>query len=144
MLEYICVHEVGQISLSLPNVLSFVLQSTGIGPEQFAFISTDGGFTGGANPSTSQLNFNSQHGFYITAPDYVLRPEVLESNFYAWRVTGDTKYLDRAALAITKFEQHLKVQETGGYAGLYDVDDTNSQRVDDTESFWYAEVLKYL
>jgi len=144
MLEYICVDQVGQLSLSLSNLPSFALRSTGIGPEQFAFISADGGFTGGKNPSISQLNFNGQHGFYITAPDYILRPEVLESNFYAWRVTGDTKYLDRAASVITKFEQYLKVQETGGYAGLYDVDDTNSQRVDDTESFWYAEVLKYL
>jgi mannosyl-oligosaccharide alpha-1,2-mannosidase len=124
---------------------SIALPSTGIGPEQFAFISVDGGYTGQENPATTaQLDFNAKHGFYITAPDYVLRPEVLESNFYAWRVTGDPKYLDRAALAVTKFEEYLKVKETGGYTGLYDVDNTNSQRIDDTESFWYAEVLKYL
>ncbi|KIM46837.1 glycoside hydrolase family 47 protein [Hebeloma cylindrosporum] len=123
---------------------TYASTSTGIGPEQFAFISDDGGYTGGNTASLSQFNFNGQHGFYITSPYYILRPEALESNFYAWRVTGDTKYLDRAALAITKFEKYLKVEETGGYAGLYDVDSTNSRRVDDTESFWYAEVLKYL
>lgn len=146
MLEYICVNQVCQIFHSLPlNLPSIALPSTGIGPERFAFISVDGGYTGEKDPaSTSQLNFNAEHGFYITAPDYILRPEVLESNFYAWRVTGDTKYLDRAVLAVTKFEEYLKVKETGGYGGLYDVDNTNSQRVDDTESFWYAEVLKYL
>jgi mannosyl-oligosaccharide alpha-1,2-mannosidase len=146
MLEYICVNQVYQNFHSLPlNFPSIVFQSTGIGPEQFAFVSADGGYTGiNPAPSISQANFNAQHGFYITAPDYILRPEVLESNFYAWRVTGDTKYLDRAASAVTKFEKYLKVQETGGYAGLYDVDNTNSERVDDTESFWYAEVLKYL
>jgi hypothetical protein len=92
------------------------LPSTGIGPERFAFISVDGGYTGEKDPaSTSQLNFNAEHGFYITAPDYILRPEVLESNFYAWRVTGNTTYLDRAASAVTKFEEYLKVKETGGY-----------------------------
>ena len=145
MLEYICVNQVCQIFHSLPLTLpSIALQSTGIGPERFAFISADGGYTGGKDPVSSQLNFNAEHGFYITAPDYVLRPEVLESNFYAWRVTGNTTYLDRAALAVTKFEEYLKVKETGGYGGLYDVDSINSKRIDDTESFWYAEVLKYL
>jgi mannosyl-oligosaccharide alpha-1,2-mannosidase len=121
-------------------------KSTSIGPEQFAFISVDGGYTGSNNPdpSTSQLAFNAQHGFYITSPYYILRPEVLESNFYAWRITGDAKYLDRAAAAVATFEKYLKVQETTGYSGISDVDNTNPKRVDDTESFWYAEVLKYL
>jgi len=124
---------------------TYASTSTGIGPERFAFVSLDGGYTGSDNPSVSQLAFNTQHGFYITVADYILRPEVLESNFYAWRVTGDTKYLDRAAAAVTSFEKYLKVQGTGGgYAGLYDVDNVKSEQVDDTESFWYAEVLKYL
>ena len=102
-----------------------------MGPEQFAFVSSDGSYTGSGNTvlSASQLASNTQHGFYITAANYALRPEVLESNFYAWRVTGDPKYLDRAAAAIASFERYLKVKETGGYAGIYDVDNTNSQRV---------------
>lgn len=86
--------------------------------------------------------FYAQHGFYITASDYILRPEVLESNFYAWRVTGNKKYLSRAQAAIASFKKYLRVNG-GGYAGLYDVMNP-SQKVDDTESFWYAEVLKYL
>jgi len=67
---------------------------------------------------------------------------VLESNFYAWRITGDEKYLSRAQAAIDSFRTYLRVDE-GGYTGLYDVMDP-SRKVDDTESFWYAETLKYL
>ena len=75
--------------------------------------------------------------------DYILRPEVLESNFYAWRATGDVKYLDRAVLAIRNFKRYLETP-SGGFSGLCDVNSVISDRVDDQESFWLAEVLKYL
>ncbi|ETW77967.1 glycoside hydrolase family 47 protein [Heterobasidion irregulare TC 32-1] len=116
--------------------------ATGIGPETFAFESSDGNFTGSGSPSASQQAFYNQHGYYITGSDYIQRPEVLESNFYAWRVTGDTKYLDRAASAITSFERFLKTPT--GYAGINDINNINTTKIDDTESFWFAEVLKYL
>jgi mannosyl-oligosaccharide alpha-1,2-mannosidase len=63
-------------------------------------------------------------------------------------VSGDSKYLDRAAQAIKSFQTYCTVP-TGGYAGIQDVDDNGSSgqpraRVDETESFWFAEVLKYL
>jgi len=115
---------------------------TGIGPESFAFISPNGNFTGGSPITSDQLAFFEKHGFYITDTDYIQRPEVLESNFYAWRVTGDTKYLDRAASAIKSFNQFLKLST--GYSDISDVTSSNSPRIDETESFWFAEVLKYL
>jgi mannosyl-oligosaccharide alpha-1,2-mannosidase len=111
----------------------------------FAFVSSDGNFTGGDPITSDQLEFYNKHGFYVTAPDYILRPEVLESNFYAWRVTGDTKYLDRAAQAMKSFETYLRVQ-SGGYAGIFDINNTSSTRqfIDDTSSFWFGEVMMYL
>ncbi|KAJ6541128.1 glycoside hydrolase family 47 protein [Mycena sp. CBHHK59/15] len=115
---------------------------TGIGPEAFAYISSDGNFTGGGGISSSQLAFYQKNGFYITASDYIQRPEVLESNFHAWRVTGDTKYLDRAASAIASFNRFLPA--TVAFAGLNDVNSRNGGLIDDMESFWFAEVLKYL
>ena len=123
-----------------PNLFSSL--RTGIGPETFAFISSDGNATGSGPPSASQLAFYNQHGFYVTGADYILRPEVLESNFYAWRVTGDQKYLDRAASAIDSFNKFLLINQA--YAGINDVTVTNSAKIDDTESFFFAEVLKYL
>ncbi|KAG6865960.1 hypothetical protein C0991_010215 [Blastosporella zonata] len=106
-----------------------------------------GDYTGGDAPSSDQLEFESEHGFYITGADYILRPEVLESNFYAWRVTGDPKYVARAASAVKSFNEYLSVN--GAYSGIWDVnnanpDNTASDRIDDMESFWFAEVLKYL
>jgi len=121
---------------------TYASTATGIGPEVFAFISEDGSFTGGPTLSAEQVLFNEAHGFYITAADYILRPEVLESNFYAWRVTGDIKYLDRAASAIESFNKYLSTN--GAFSGIDDVNNAQSTRINDTESFWFAEVLKYL
>lgn len=115
---------------------------TGIGPEAFAYISNDGNFTSGDPITDAQLAYYKKHGYYITTSYYVLRPEVLESNFIAWRVTGDEKYYKRAQDVVESFNKYLKVDE--GYAGLYDVNDVNSDKYDDMESFWFAEVLKYL
>ncbi|KIK90609.1 glycoside hydrolase family 47 protein [Paxillus rubicundulus Ve08.2h10] len=121
---------------------TYASTATGIGPEEFAYVSSDGNYTGASGPDEEQLQFYNKHGFYITTPYYILRPEVLESNFYAWRVTGDTKYLDNAASAIKSFQQYLST--TVAYTGIDDVDNTQSGKIDDMESFWFAEVLKYL
>ncbi|KAG7448703.1 glycoside hydrolase family 47 protein [Guyanagaster necrorhizus] len=121
---------------------TYASTATGIGPETFAFISSDGNFTGGSAIDADQLSFYQEHGFYITGSDYIQRPEVLESNFYAWRATGDTKYLDRAASAINSFQTFLPA--TVAFAGINDVNNRNSTKIDDMESFWLAEVLKYL
>jgi mannosyl-oligosaccharide alpha-1,2-mannosidase len=40
------------------------MDSTGIGPEVFAFIGEDGGFTG-STPSASDIEFYNQSGFYV-------------------------------------------------------------------------------
>ncbi|TCD65742.1 maturation of Asn-linked oligosaccharides protein [Steccherinum ochraceum] len=116
---------------------------TGIGMEAFGFFSSDGNFTG-ATPTSDDLAFYAQHGFFLYPGSeyYLMRPEVLESNFYAWRVTGDTKYLDRAASAVNSFNKWLKAP--AGFAGIWNVNEANSGFIDDMESFWFAEVLKYL
>lgn len=123
---------------------SYQSTATGIGPETFAWISPAGNFTGGTPPSASDLAFYNEHGFYVLngGSDYILRPEVLESNFYAWRATGDIKYYERALSAAQSMNKFLKVNNA--FAGIDDVRVTNSPFIDDTESFFYAEVLKYL
>lgn len=57
--------------------------ATKIGPEVFAWDQ--------AGVPSDQESFYQQNGFYITSADYVLRPEVMESYYYAYRVTGDQK-----------------------------------------------------
>ncbi|KAJ7927543.1 glycoside hydrolase family 47 protein [Mycena leptocephala] len=122
---------------------TYASTATGIGPEAFAYISSDGNFTGpGDTTSADQLAFYQKHGYYITSSVYILRPEVLESNMHAWRVTGDTKYLDRASAAIDSFNKFLPA--TVAFAALNDVNSVNGGLIDDMQSFWFAEVLKYL
>ncbi|EJD51241.1 seven-hairpin glycosidase [Auricularia subglabra TFB-10046 SS5] len=116
--------------------------ATGIGPEGFAFIGKDGNYTG-RDITPEQIAFNDKHGFYIRSSAYILRPEVMESNFYAWRATGNTKYLDNAAAFVKQLQARLR-QKNGGYAGINNVDDVNTSFIDDTESFFFAEVVKYL
>ncbi|KAK7681465.1 hypothetical protein QCA50_015557 [Cerrena zonata] len=122
---------------------TYASTTTGIGPEIFGYFSEDGNFTG-ATPTAEDLAFYDKHGFFIypQAEYYYLRPEVLESNFYAWRVTGNRTYLDRAASAIDSFNKFTKAPIA--FAGIWNVDKVDSGFIDDTESFWYGEVLKYL
>ena len=113
--------------------------------EAFGFFSSDGNYTG-ATPTADDIAFYNEHGFFLYPGSeyYLMRPEVLESNFYAWRVTGDTKYLDRAASAIASFDKWLKAP--AGFAGIWNTNETPQVAglIDDMESFWFAEVLKYL
>ncbi|KAH6877379.1 glycoside hydrolase [Coprinopsis sp. MPI-PUGE-AT-0042] len=118
--------------------------ASGIGPESFGFISEEGEFNGDTTPITdAQRAFYNESGFYLRSSAYILRPEVLESNFYAWRATGDTKYLGRAVHAINAFNTVLRTP-SGGFPGLDNVDKPDGKKLDYTESFWYAETLKYL
>ncbi|KAH9027042.1 glycoside hydrolase family 47 protein [Lactarius hengduanensis] len=118
--------------------------ATGIGPEAFAYTTSGCSILGTANGvPTNQQQFYCQHGYYITSSGYIQRPEVLESNFYAWRVTGDRKYLDRARSAVKNFNTYLNIS-TGGFAGIKDVNNQHTAKDDETQSFWFAEVLKYL
>ncbi|OCH87232.1 glycoside hydrolase family 47 protein [Obba rivulosa] len=122
---------------------TYASTATGIGPEAFAYFSPDGNYTD-TSPSSGDIAFYERNGFFIQPGSeyYYMRPEVLESNFYAWRITGDTKYLTRAAAALDAFEVYLAAPVA--YAGIDDVDATDSAFIDDMQSFWFAEVLKYL
>ncbi|KAI1786737.1 glycoside hydrolase family 47 protein [Ganoderma leucocontextum] len=118
---------------------------TGIGPEAFGYFSSDGNYTG-STPTAAQLSFYNEHDFFILTGDeyYYMRPEVLESNFYAWRYTGDVKYYHRAVAAYQSFETYLKTPNIDAFAPINNVNELNSGFIDDMESFWFAEVLKYL
>ena len=59
--------------------------ATMIGPEQFSWDTF--------SISPEETDFYNEHGFYITNPSYGLRPEVIESFYYAFRATGEEKLL---------------------------------------------------
>ncbi|KAL4079415.1 glycoside hydrolase family 47 protein [Scleroderma citrinum] len=121
---------------------TYASTATGIGPERFAYISSDGGYTSSSPPNADQTAFYNKRGFYITDARYLLRPEVLESNFYAWRATGDVKYWNNAISAVQSFQEYLRTSVA--YTEIADVNNRASSRSDEAESFWFAETLKYL
>ena len=123
---------------------------SGIGPELFRWVD-DGRqplAKASANrpPTQKWQSFYEKSGFYHTNPEYILRPETIESLYYAYRATGDRKWQDWAWEAFQSLDRMSKVE--GGYTGLKSVmktaDDKTRQFIDKMESFWLAETLKYL
>lgn len=113
---------------------TYTQTATRIGPEIFAW--------NASNVPANQSAFFNTTGFYITSPGYQLRPEVIESYYYAYRATSDPKYQDWA------WEAFLAINETtrvgSGYSSVSNVNvEGGGNHTDFQESFWFAEVLKY-
>ncbi|CAN2390284.1 trimming of terminal mannose on B branch [Pristimantis euphronides] len=74
----------------------------------------------------------------------LLRPETVESLFYLYRFTGDTKYQDWGWEILQSFNKYTRV-ESGGYTSINNVQSaTNPEPRDKMESFFLGETLKYL
>jgi mannosyl-oligosaccharide alpha-1,2-mannosidase len=113
---------------------TYAATATRIGPEVFAWDP--------ASVPASQESFFAKNGFYITSPGYQLRPEVIESYYYAYRATGDVKYQDWAWDAFVAINATTHVGS--GYSTIRDVNTPGGGGFADMmESFWFAEVLKY-
>lgn len=109
---------------------------TGIGPERFSWDRSK------ILNNPTLLKFFDQHGYYVTNGYYVLRPEVVESYYHAYVITGDQKYRDWAWDAFVAINTTCRT--ASGYTSVSDVMQPNGgNKVDSQESFWFAEVLKY-
>ncbi|KAF2153158.1 glycoside hydrolase family 47 protein [Myriangium duriaei CBS 260.36] len=108
--------------------------ATGIGPDGFSWDPN--------NVPADQQAFFEKAGYYITGSAYILRPEVLESFYYAYIVTGDQKYRDWSWNGISAI---LNNTRTGsGFAELQNVNVVGGGGFNDfQDSFFFAEVLKY-
>lgn len=83
-------------------------------------------------------------GYWVSDARYMLRPETVESYFYAYRITGERVYQDWAWEA---YESIVRATLSNhGYAEVEDVtrEAGPENRKDGGESFWGAETLKYL
>jgi mannosyl-oligosaccharide alpha-1,2-mannosidase len=106
---------------------SYIRSASRIGPEIFRF-------TDGLEAITDR---NNEKG-------YILRPEVVESYFILFRLTGDTKYRDWGWDAALALQKYCKAGPGRGYSGLRDVYSENPTQDDVQQSFFLAETLKYL
>ncbi|KAI9839207.1 MAG: maturation of Asn-linked oligosaccharides protein [Sarea resinae] len=136
----------GGAVLDRPDYVSFGLElvngchdtyaatATGIGPEIFSWNTT----TLPANQSA----FYDAAGFWIEDAIYDLRPEVLESYYYAYRVTGNTTYQDWAWDAFVAI--NATARQGSGFTAISDVNvPGGGEPLDNQESFLFAEVMKY-
>ena len=72
---------------------------------------------------------------------YLLRPEVIESVFVMYRVTGDERWREEAWGMFTAITNRCRTDVA--FAALEDVTSDHSRQQDKMESFWLAETLKY-
>ena len=108
--------------------------TTGIGPEVFSWNNTD--------LASHEESFYKDHGFWIEKAKYVLRPEVIESYYYAYRVTGNPVYQEWAWDAFLAIDRTCRVDR--GYSSISNVDKADGGEIlDEQESFLFAEVMKY-
>ncbi|KPM34748.1 hypothetical protein AK830_g11817, partial [Neonectria ditissima] len=73
--------------------------TSGIGPDHFRWIDDRAlhpGAPGNRRPPHEFRTFYDKAGFWPVGVDYTLRPEVMESVYYAWRATRDEKWQSRA------------------------------------------------
>ncbi|KAL1873107.1 hypothetical protein VTK73DRAFT_1112 [Phialemonium thermophilum] len=123
---------------------TYTATATGIGPEVFAWQDRDAPSNAANNPPppSDQADFYERAGFWITSGAYVLRPEVIESYYYAYRATGDPKYQEWAWDAFVNINRTCRVGS--GYSSINDVNKPDGGGFSNfQESFWFAEVLKY-
>ena len=91
--------------------------------------------------SAEFVNFNGR-SISPGAAYNILRPEAIEAIFYAWRATHDPKFRRMGWEMFLSFEKWCKV-DSGGYAGLKDVNRNPPEKDDTMQTFWLAETLKY-
>ncbi|CRK34296.1 hypothetical protein BN1723_003998, partial [Verticillium longisporum] len=80
----------------------------------------------------------------VRNPQYLLRPEAIESVFYMWRITGAEEWRDAAW---DMFQAIVNATETKlAYSAIRTVivpKGGETEKTDSMESFWFSETLKY-
>ena len=124
---------------------TYVQTATGIGPEVFQWQDNKHfhtNTTDNSGPPAEQAAFYERAGSCITGSSYVLRPEVIESYYYAYRATGNPIYQEWAWEAFVAINKTCSVGS--GFSSINDVNAPDGGGFSNfQESFWFAEVLKY-
>ncbi|KZT58231.1 glycoside hydrolase family 47 protein [Calocera cornea HHB12733] len=122
---------------------TYAASPTGIGPEAWHYVPA--GVTSNLVPhpyaGSKMGEMYDQRGFWVQDARFVLRPEVVESMFYAWRITGDPVWQERVWDAFQAVKKYCKAP--AAYASLVTVESTEPAKKDESESFFYAELMKY-
>ncbi|KAF7188555.1 putative mannosyl-oligosaccharide alpha-1,2-mannosidase [Pseudocercospora fuligena] len=120
--------------------------TTGLGPLAFAWFNEKGGaFDPTDVNDTAFQKSQAARGYFLPAgvENWFSRPEPIESLFYAHRITGDPRW---AEYAWTVFKAMNTTSRTNiAWAAVNNVDMPYGGSMSDAlDSFFFAEVLKYL
>lgn len=115
---------------------TYISTATHIGPENFAWIPEAPAKATYQPQGEGQKRQVESMGFWISDARWMLRPETIESYFYAYRITGDTKYQEWAWDAFNSIMKACTAEF--GYAEIGDVTHSPGpdNQNDKTESFW--------
>ncbi|KAM9244787.1 mannosyl-oligosaccharide 1,2-alpha-mannosidase IC isoform 2-T2 [Dugong dugon] len=102
---------------------SYARSDTKLGPEAFWFNS-------GREAVATQLSESY----------YILRPEVVESYMYLWRLTHDPIYREWGWEVVMALEKYCRTE--GGFSGIQDVYSSIPNHDNKQQSFFLAETLK--
>lgn len=75
----------------------------------------------------------------VVHPGYPLRPEIVESTFYVYHSTLDSRHFEMGKTLFADFVKHCRTDE--GYASLKSV--VTKEKADSMHSFLFAETFKY-
>lgn len=123
------------MQLTVADALSCM--STGIG-----WFDQEGLAKGWDEVPTGRREFYNKNGFFVHVTQYLHHPEVIESLFYAHRITGDKKFRDMAWDAFTAIKRYAATKIA--IAGVQNVNDLSTGLFDQTETYFFSETLKYL
>jgi ER degradation enhancer, mannosidase alpha-like 2 len=73
-------------------------------------------------------------------PRYQLNPEIVESAYYLYHYTNDTRYIEMGKTFFDNLKMYCRMDE--GYSGLRNV--ATKERTDLMESYFLAETWKYM
>ncbi|XP_036598526.1 mannosyl-oligosaccharide 1,2-alpha-mannosidase IC [Trichosurus vulpecula] len=104
---------------------SYIRTDTKLGPEVFWF-----DFGSEATTSSPSESY------------YILRPEVVESYMYMWRLTHDPKYRQWGWEVVEALEKYCRTET--GFSGIRNVYTMFPEHDNMQQSFFLAETLKYL
>lgn len=107
------------------------LTATGLGPE---FVTWETGCDG--------IRCDPRDSIKTSDGRFRLRPEVLETWYYAYRATRNPKYREWSWDAWEAINQYCRTES--GFSALADVNDLSGTKTDVQESFVFAEVMKYV
>ncbi|MCJ1387923.1 hypothetical protein MMC18_000766 [Xylographa bjoerkii] len=77
----------------------------------------------------------------FSSKKYILRPEAIESVFIMYRITGDETWREKGWRMFNAVQNYTRVEF--GYSAIGDVTSDSPRHLDEMESFWLAETLKY-